>query len=287
MTNCSTKNLIVPLIFTSIFFGFGIRQSQACHPTDREALLDFKRRITSDPSKLLGNWIPSKDCCRLWDGIECDPSTGRVIKLERSGVSIGDSDVRVDTPMSGTLSPFLGNLSSLQLLNLAKLRNLTGPIPFELGKLTSLREMYLGANSLEGSIPSSIENMGLLQILSLSQNHLVGPIPHDLFKKMTSLIYLFFNDNNLSGSIPPSIGNMKSVQYIYLFNNDLSGPIPSSIGNLRRAYTLNLGNNNLSGNIPTSIRNMMGLVNIIFNNNNFTGVIPSQLANLRGLQYLD
>ncbi|XP_042038492.1 DNA damage-repair/toleration protein DRT100-like [Salvia splendens] len=133
MANHRTTYLLVLLIFHSIFL-----ESRACHPTDREALLDFKRRITADPSKLLESWIPDKDCCTRWAGIACDTSTGRVLNLTCPGRDWDSETGPIDTSMSGTLSPFIGNISSLQVLDLGNLKELKGRIPFELGKLALL-----------------------------------------------------------------------------------------------------------------------------------------------------
>ncbi|XP_042043105.1 LRR receptor-like serine/threonine-protein kinase GSO1 [Salvia splendens] len=127
--------------------------------------------------------------------------------------------------MSGTLSPFLGNLSSLESLILSDLKNLTGPIPSELGKLTNLREMYLDLNSIEGSIPSTIESMSQLEAL-----------------KLTSLKYLDFSNNNLSGSVPGSIQNLSNLTSLILTNNRLSGKLftsGSEIGIEGSAVSLN------------------------------------------------
>ena len=58
---------------------------------------------------------------------------------------------------------------------------LTGPIPAELGDLSSLTELSLGGNRLTGPIPAEL--LGALsnhKEVSLYSNQLTGPIPAEL-----------------------------------------------------------------------------------------------------------
>ncbi|MCD9637983.1 hypothetical protein HAX54_021588, partial [Datura stramonium] len=117
-------------IFFYINFSFFVPWPlEACHPVDKAALLDFKQKVTSDPSNLLQTWTLTTDCCKTWEGIACDPN-GRVVNVSRPGLASGD-DFIIDTSISGTLSPSLANLSFLELLDLSNLKDLTGPIPPE------------------------------------------------------------------------------------------------------------------------------------------------------------
>ena len=58
--------------------------------------------------------------------------------------------------------------------------NLTGPIPPELGNLTSLANLLLNDNDLTGPIPGELGNLASLTTLSLRGNELTGPIPPEL-----------------------------------------------------------------------------------------------------------
>jgi len=91
--------------------------------------------------------------------------------------------------------------------------------------------------------------------LWLDGNALNGPFPAEL-GKLTSLTELSLGDNKLSGTILsnfPWIGNLKSLQKLYLDNNQLSGSIPSVIANLTQLTALSIVNNQLSGSIPSEI----------------------------------
>ncbi|KAF5762379.1 putative leucine-rich repeat-containing, plant-type, leucine-rich repeat domain superfamily [Helianthus annuus] len=149
--------------------------SQACHHIDHQSLLDFKHKITFDPSNLLQSWTPQTDCCKSWNGIACN-SAGRVINLTRSGLVSGD-DFILDTSMSGTLSPSLSNLTFLQLLDLSNLKDLSGPIPPQFGKLSRLTHLFLDSNKFSGSIPVTFRSLSRLQKLYLSNNMFNGEIP--------------------------------------------------------------------------------------------------------------
>jgi hypothetical protein len=127
--------------------------TESCHVVDKEGLLEFKRKITSDPSRLLHSWTSSSDCCKTWEGVACDTS-GRVVNVSRPGL-LSSNDFIVDTYMTGTLSPFLGNLSFLQFLELSNLKDLKGPIPPEFGKLRRLTHLFLDSNKLTASIPNT------------------------------------------------------------------------------------------------------------------------------------
>ncbi|CAH2049738.1 unnamed protein product [Thlaspi arvense] len=145
------------LLLPFFFFTFLPLSSQACHQVDRDALLDFKHLINFNPIHLLQTWTPSTNCCATWDGVACDPSSGRVVNVSLPALS---DKVHF---MNGTLSPSLGNLSFLQLLDISHLKQLSGPIPAELGKLSRLSYLYPCNNGLSGEIPASLRRLARLK----------------------------------------------------------------------------------------------------------------------------
>ncbi|CAH2049740.1 unnamed protein product [Thlaspi arvense] len=199
------------LLLPFFFFTFLPLSSQACHQVDRDALLDFKHSI--NPLNLLQSWIPSTDCCSTWDGIACDPSSGRVVQVSLPVLSDKVCSMNV------TLSPSLGNLSFLQFLDLSDLNRLSGPIPPELGKLSRLSYLYLSNNCLSGEIPVSLGRLTRLKILHLSWNLLSGSVPSALFHSMPLLYDLDLSYNNLFGVIPSSIGKLISLINLELQSN--------------------------------------------------------------------
>ncbi|MCL7045959.1 hypothetical protein MKW94_010638 [Papaver nudicaule] len=257
--------------------------TQACHLTDRAALLDFKSKISEDPSGLLGTWNQSTDCCTQWEGIACDRH-GRVSSIARPGAFSTEDFSWVDTYMSGTLSPSLGKLKFLRYLDLSNLKNLEGTIPMELGSLSHLTTLYLYSNNLKGSIPVSFQNLRNLKMLFLSENRLSGKVPINIFQHMSSLSELVIYDNKLSGSIPSSIGKLVSLKRLDFHLNNFSGSIPSTIGSLKNLVTLELTDNQISGSIPTSIGELSKLKELYLSQNSLGGSIPSSISKLVSLE---
>ncbi|KAL3527168.1 hypothetical protein ACH5RR_011824 [Cinchona calisaya] len=276
---CQKKALM--LIF-GLYFSASLLSattSDACHPIDKAALLDFKSKITFDPSKLLHT--PTTDCCKSWQGIACDNS-GRVVNVSRSGL-ITDNFL-FDTSMSGTLSPFLANISYLQLLDLSNLKDLKGRIPSELGKLSRLTHLFLDTNKLTGSIPGKFRNLYNLKKLYLSDNLLSGTVPFSIFESLTSLSELGLSGNKLSGPIPSSIEKLVSLTKFDIHQNFFSGSIPESIGNLKNLENVDFSYNQLTGKIPQSIGGLSNLVWLYLNHNQLTGSIPASISGLVSLK---
>ena len=190
-----------------IFFSLLLTTSLGCHPIDHHALLDFKHKITFDPSNLLQSWTSETDCCKSWNGIACD-SAGRVVNVSVSGL---DDFTMSEFTMSGTLSPSLSNLSSLQLLDLNHFKDLTGRIPPEFGRLSRLTHLSLHSNNLSGSLPATFRFLFRLEKLYLNDNYLTGRIPPAVFRSFRSLPEIVLSGNRFSGKIPSSIGDRVSI----------------------------------------------------------------------------
>ncbi|XP_028056660.1 receptor-like protein 15 [Camellia sinensis] len=77
---------------------------------------------------------------------------------------------------------------------------LTGEIPFELGKLSSVRALNLPHNLLTGPIPKTFSNLAQIESLDLSYNSLSGNIPTELIN-LNFLEVFTVAHNNLSSKI--------------------------------------------------------------------------------------
>ena len=153
--------------------------------------------------------------------------------------------------MTGPIPAELGRLSSLISLSLSRNR-LTGSIPEELGSLSSLQGLYLWENRLTGSIPSQLGNLVNLTELWLRYNQLTGPIPTEL-GRLSNLENLYLSFNQLTGQIPAELGELSNLKLLLLDNNQLTGSIPSELGNLSNLNTLLLSPNQLLGCVPVTL----------------------------------
>ncbi|KAL9421493.1 hypothetical protein AB3S75_038954 [Citrus x aurantiifolia] len=151
------------------------------------ALVAVKNNL-HDPYNVLENWdITSVDPCS-WRMITCSPD-GYVSSLGLPSQSL-----------SGTLSPWIGNLTKLQSVLLQN-NAISGPIPASLGKLEKLQTLDLSNNKFTGEIPDSLGDLGNLNYLRLNNNSLTGSCPESL-SKIESLTLVDLSYNNLSGSLP-------------------------------------------------------------------------------------
>ncbi|KAJ8477146.1 hypothetical protein OPV22_020873 [Ensete ventricosum] len=238
-----------------------------------EALLAFKASISDDPLGALADWNTTIHHCN-WSGLTCDPSTDAVISISLPQMHL-----------KGRLSPYLGNISTLQFLDLTA-NSFFGPVPSELGLLAQLSEFGLSENLLSGLIPSEFGSLESLQWLDVSNNSFDGSIP-DSICNCTSLLILILGSNNLTGAIPSCIGNLINLQFFTAYYNNLVGPLPVSFERLTNLQTLDLSLNQLSGTIPPALGNFSHLEVLQLYENNFVGVIPPELGQCSNLTLLN
>eukprot|EP01018_Ginkgo_biloba_P025682 Gb_11073 [translate_table: standard] len=234
---------------------------------DQQSLLAFKNSISDD-------WNFSVTLC-FWTGVTCDLAMERVTELHLSGMGF-----------HGFLSPSLGNLSSLERLDLSN-NSLGGHIPSQLGRLSHLSDLRLKMNQLEGTIPSSLSNCQNLVTLTLSNNNLTGLIPPQL-GQLSKLRSLNLNENTLIGTIPSSLSNISTLIKLFIGKNNLSGAIPPQLGMLTQLECLVLSENQLTGQIPASLSNCTRLLSLDLFDNQLAGHIPLEFgAKLAKLQRLN
>ncbi|KNA13589.1 hypothetical protein SOVF_115320 [Spinacia oleracea] len=241
--------------------------------TDYMALLAIKSQLIDlHPNGVLSSWNHSLHHC-LWEGVICGRKHKRVTGLKLFGRGL-----------SGTISPFIGNLSFLNIIWLDS-NSLHGSIPPEIGRLLRLQSLYLPNNTLSGGIPASLSSCINLQNLSLAINNLEGELPMEL-GALSNLKWLWLHKNKLSGPIFKLILNLTSLVRIKGHTNAFTGPIPDNIPKLTNLTSLELSTNQLSGIIPPSISNLSSLQILDLSMNQLSGIIPPSIFNLSSLQIL-
>jgi Leucine-rich repeat (LRR) protein len=219
-------------------------------------------------------WLSSTAHECAWSLCYCYPETGS-----------GSGDVQrlelTSNDMAGPLPREIGILSSLRWLHLEK-NLLSGSLPSELGALTFLQELLIDNNMFTGTLPTEIGKLTNLLYASLKRNGFGGVIPTDIgnLKKLT---FLDLSDNVLRHSIPSEIGALSQLSELFAARNALSEGVPTTLDRLTMLRRLDLSENFLEGSIPTEVGNMTALWSLDLSVNRLTSLIPTQLGQLSNL----
>ena len=119
----------------------------------------------------------------------------------------------------------------------------------------------LSTNFLAGPIPPELGRLSSLHELNLERNALTGPIPPDL-GQMSSLERLWLSGNDLSGPLPPELGRLSSLEWLNLERNGLIGPVPPELGQLSHLQGLGLSSNKLTHSMPNSLTRLAKMLSI-------------------------
>ncbi|KAM7481656.1 hypothetical protein LguiB_006239 [Lonicera macranthoides] len=164
---------------------------------------------------------------------------------------------------------------------------LEGSIPDGFGNMMSLESLNLAYGSLEGEIPKAFSNLSCLRSLFLFENNLTGQLP-DLFQTLiaskNSIEILDLRSNQFHGSLP-DFTRFLSLRELWLSGNKLQGSFPTSFGQTSLLSVLDLSDNELNGSLP-NLTSFPLLSYLYLSNNKLNGRLPEsigQLANLKGL----
>ncbi|GAY67255.1 hypothetical protein CUMW_255100 [Citrus unshiu] len=269
-----SRFLLLHCLFLIFLFIAAATANTGTITTDRDALLALKAHITHDPTNFFAkNWNTSTPVCN-WTGVTCDVHSHKVAVLNVSGLNL-----------TGTIPSQLGNLSSLQSLDLS-FNQLSGSIPSAIFTTYTLKYVSFCRNQLSGAFPSFIFNKSSLQHLDFSFNTLSGEIPANICSNLPFLEYISLSQNMFHGGIPSTLSNCTYLQKLSLSLNDFWGAIPKEIGNLTKLKELYLGRNGLLGEIPREFGNLAELELMSLPANKLQGEIPQELGNLSRLEIL-
>lgn len=195
-----------------------------CIEREKQALLSFKEGLVDEYGHL-SSWTIKQDCCK-WRGIKCSNQTSHVIKLNLQVTS------RVwDDPLRGKISPSLLELQHLQYLDLSN-NNFGGiQIPKFLCSLRELRHLNLSNAYFGGPLPYELGNLTSLIYLDLGENFAVMTTTLSWLTHLTSLRHLDLSSIDLTNVTDwvPSVSANPSLKKIILRGCQLSSIFPPHI----------------------------------------------------------
>ncbi|XP_050206813.1 receptor-like protein kinase HSL1 [Mercurialis annua] len=270
------------------------------HSLNQEGL--FLQRVKlalTDPTHQLTSWDNRDSTPCDWYGIQCDPSTHRVISVDLSNSQLAGSFPTFlcrlpnltsiflfNNSISGSLPAQISDCQNLESLDLSQ-NLLVGTIPESLSELKNLKFLNLAANNLTGEIPVKFGEFKNLEILLLAGNFLNGTIPSQL-SNISTLQHLILAYNPFQPSqIPTQLANLTNLKELWLADCRLFGPIPPVLSRLTRLENLDLSDNWLTGSIPSSFSEFKSIVQIELFNNSLSGSLSVGFSNLTTLRRID
>ncbi|CAI9088859.1 OLC1v1023303C1 [Oldenlandia corymbosa var. corymbosa] len=186
------------------------------------------------------------------------------------------------TYLNGTIPREWG---SMQLTTISLMGNrISGPIPAELGNISTLIELVLDQNQLNGTIPPDLGNLSNIQkLLILTQ--MTGELPPQLAKLTNLKDFLQFD--HFAGTIPNFIENWTQLNRLNILGTSLNGPIPSGIASLSNLTDLRIGDLKGNGSSFPPLSGAKILRTFILRNCNISGPLPDYLGTLPTLKLLD
>ncbi|KAG4388752.1 hypothetical protein GLYMA_09G230300v4 [Glycine max] len=277
-------------------------------PLQLVALLSIKSSLL-DPLNNLHDWDPSPSptfsnsnpqhpiWCS-WRAITCHPKTSQITTLDLSHLNL-----------SGTISPQIRHLSTLNHLNLSG-NDFTGSFQYAIFELTELRTLDISHNSFNSTFPPGISKLKFLRHFNAYSNSFTGPLPQELttlrFIEQLNLGGSYFSDgippsygtfprlkfldlagNAFEGPLPPQLGHLAELEHLEIGYNNFSGTLPSELGLLPNLKYLDISSTNISGNVIPELGNLTKLETLLLFKNRLTGEIPSTLGKLKSLKGLD
>ncbi|KAG6780292.1 hypothetical protein POTOM_013146 [Populus tomentosa] len=288
-------------------FGEWHGRCYGCLEEERIGLLEIQSLI--DPHGVsLRDWVDSSNCCE-WRGIECDPTTRRVINaslfqpfkelqslelvytglvgcMENEGFEVLSSKLRElylwnnrFNNDKSILSCFNGNLSTLKSLDLS-VNDLTAGSGSFYGlkvlssRLKKLENLYLSWNQYNDSIFPFLTGFSFLKSLDLSHNKLTGSGFQVLQPmRLGKLENLDLSSNRLNSNILSILSGLSSLKSLDLSENMLTGSgfeIKSS--HLGKLENLDLSRNNIfNNNILSYLRGLSSLKSLDLSYNMLLG----------------
>ncbi|KAL1133555.1 hypothetical protein V6Z11_A12G048400 [Gossypium hirsutum] len=167
----------------------------------------------------------------------------------------------------------------LETLSVA-MDHITGPIPGNLGNITTLKYLSLENNQFSGTIPPEFGRLVNLEYLTLNANYLTGKFP-------SSLANLRISSNNFTGKIPNIFRSWKQLEKLEIQASGFEEPIPSSLALLHNLVELRISDLPGEGSKFPNLKNMKNMYRLMLRSCNVSGTIPDYIWEFPQLQILD
>ncbi|KAD3066750.1 hypothetical protein R6Q59_019037 [Mikania micrantha] len=164
---------------------------------------------------------------------------------------------------------------------------ISGPIPEEIGEISTLEELVVEDNLLEGPLPQNLGRLFRLRRFLASANNFTGAIPES-YGNLTNLEDFRIDGSSLSGRIPDFIGNWTNLTRLDLQGTSMEGPLPSKISRLTKLTELRI--TDLAGASNSrfpNLKDMTQMKTLILRNCLLTGSIPEDIEQMSKLKLLD
>jgi Leucine-rich repeat (LRR) protein len=294
--------------------------------SERQILIELYNRMGGKNWQNSNHWLDlTVDVCD-WYGIQCFNHSVTGILLKNNGLSNSPptelfqlSNLRnlnfdgnsVDFSFSG-----ISQVTNLESLDLSQ-TDLTSLLDIQELSSTTIRQLLLPSNLLQGTIPQALFTLSTLEELDISDNRFQRLLPSQV-KQLTLLSSLRCFGNSLTGQIPSTIGSLTALTELSCSENQFSGTLPVqldqltnlqtlsfrqnsteaaiggpllSFANLAQLTDLHLDSNKLSGPLPTSFlqntRHGGDRVEVILGDNMLTGSIPASWGNWLDRLFID
>ncbi|KAI3969382.1 hypothetical protein MKX01_019943 [Papaver californicum] len=274
---------------------FDLALSQRLPDVEVEALTEIAKTLRKQ------GWnFPKSDPCNT-TGINCNCAFSSNTVCHVTGILLKSQSLPGILPPELVKLPYLQPINldrnylngsipkawgSMKLVNISLLGNrLSGPVPEELGNITTLKELVLDFNQLSGPLPRKLGDIIGIKRILLSSNNFTGEVPQT-YSKLTSLEDFRISDNQLAGKIPSFIKNWTNLTKLEILASGLEGPIPPDISALKNLITLKISDlNGKDGPLP-ALDNLKSLKTLILRSCNLNGELPTYFSSMNILKSL-
>jgi hypothetical protein len=176
--------------------------------------------ILTEESKRCLRWLCSTELYRIGQDFWVDISLGHNLLCALYLKHCGNKSVAVEQSWQQylqTYGPLHLRRSSrgLRLLTstirkIDETANIKSYLPYQLGYISGLQEIYARRVGLSGMIPKEIGQLTQLRVLSMGNNRLTGQLPIGL-TKLQHLQRIVLHQNNLIGKVPDALSDLGCI----------------------------------------------------------------------------